>query len=204
MGCLVYAAQTLWYLGYPEQALRRSHEALTLMQELSHSFSLAHALIVAIHIRVRRREWQAVQEHAEASIALSTEQGFAQWLALGICFRGLALVEQGHEEGIALMRQGITARRSTGALVRLTHLILFVEALKMVGQNDEGLNLLAEVLPLMDTMEERCYEAELHRLKGELLLAQAPDNHPAAEACFQHALDIAQGQGESLGTPCRD
>ncbi len=45
--CLSYAALVLWYLGYPDQALKRSHEALTLAQELSHPFSLAFALIFA-------------------------------------------------------------------------------------------------------------------------------------------------------------
>ena len=59
----------LWVLGYPDQALKRSHEALTLAQELSHPFSLAYALDAAL-VHQFRREGQATQERAEAAIAL--------------------------------------------------------------------------------------------------------------------------------------
>ena len=67
VACLSYAALTLWYLGYPDQALKRSHEALTLAQELSHPFSLALALSFAAMLHQFRREGQAAQERAEAA-----------------------------------------------------------------------------------------------------------------------------------------
>ena len=72
MACLSFAALALWFLGYPDQALKRSHEALTLAQELSHPFSLALALDWAAWLHQFRREGQAAQERAEAAIALST------------------------------------------------------------------------------------------------------------------------------------
>jgi predicted ATPase len=53
---------------------------------------------------------------------------------------------------------------------------------------------LAEALTHADNTGECCYEAELHRLKGELRLQQSSDNHPEAESCFHHALDIARTQ----------
>jgi adenylate cyclase len=193
-GCLVFSALTLWHLGYSEQALRRSNEALTLTQDLSHPFSRAHTLSLTIHLHIRRREWSVVQQHAEAVIALSTEQGFAQWLAVGTYFRGLALVAQGDVTGMVVMRQGITARRSTGSAVRPVHLILFVEALKTVGQNEEAFKLLAEAKTIADKTGESFYEAELYRLKGELLLQQSPDNATEAETCFQQAISTAQSQ----------
>ena len=76
VACLSYAAWILWFLGYPDQALQRIHEALTLAQELSHPFSLAYALSYAAMLHQFRREGQAAQERAEAKITLSTEQGF--------------------------------------------------------------------------------------------------------------------------------
>ena len=100
----------LWLLGYPDQALQRSHEALTLAQELAHPLSLAYALDCAAMLHQFRREAQAAQERAEAAMALSTEQGFALYLAWGTILRGWALAEQGQgEEGIAQMRQGLAA-----------------------------------------------------------------------------------------------
>ena len=63
-----------------------------------------------------------------------------------------------------------------------------------MGRNEEGLQILADALALVDKTGERNTEAELHRLKGELLLAQSPDNHTEAETCFQYAIRIAQDQ----------
>jgi predicted ATPase len=53
---------------------------------------------------------------------------------------------------------------------------------------------LTEALTHVDTTGERLYESELYRLKGELLLAQSPDNHTEAATCFQQAMTIAQNQ----------
>jgi predicted ATPase len=106
--CLSIATLGLWSLGYPDQALKRIHEALTLAQELSHPLSLALALWVAAVLRQLRQEGQAAKERGEAVMALSSEQGFPQWLAQGTIVRGWALAEQGQgEEGIAQIRQGL-------------------------------------------------------------------------------------------------
>ena len=116
VGCRANAARTLWLLGYPEQALARLHEALALAHELSHPFSLACARCWAAFVSQFRRDVPAVHEHAEAAVALSTEQGFPHWAALGTSLRGWALAMQGQgEEGMAQVRQGIAAYRATGA-----------------------------------------------------------------------------------------
>jgi tetratricopeptide (TPR) repeat protein len=113
--CLSYAALTLWSLGYPEQALKRSHAALTLAQELPHPFGQVVARVLAAWFHQYRREMQAAQEAAEAAIALAAAQGFALWLAEGTILRGWALAGQGQgAQGIAQMRQGLAAYRATG------------------------------------------------------------------------------------------
>jgi class 3 adenylate cyclase/predicted ATPase len=194
MGCLAHVAPTLWYLGFPDQALQRSHEALTLMQELVHPFSLVFALNYTAHLSMLRREWHVVQAHAEAAIALATAQGFAQWLAAGTWRQGLALVKQGHKEGLALMEQGATTRRATGASDRPFYLLYHAEVLQAMGRHAEGLHILADALALVDKSGERNTEAELHRLKGELLLAQSLDSQADVETCFTQAISIAQSQ----------
>ncbi|MBI1879530.1 MAG: hypothetical protein HYR94_15145, partial [Chloroflexi bacterium] len=114
--CLAYSSLALWVFGYPDQALKRSFEALTLAQELDHPFNLAfaHSFVALLHHL--RRESQAVQEHAEAAFKLSTEKGFTQWLAHNIILRGWALTqqEQGEEE-ILQMHQALDAWHATGA-----------------------------------------------------------------------------------------
>jgi predicted ATPase len=110
VGCRLYAAWTLWLLGYPEQALARLHEALALAHELSHPFSLAWARCFAAFVAQFRRDVPAVQAQAEAAIALATAQGFPLWAASGTILRGWALARQAQDEaGIAQIRQGIAA-----------------------------------------------------------------------------------------------
>ena len=116
---LSYIAWALWLLGYPDQALKRSQEALAIAQELAHPFSLAIAQIFAPVLHQFRQERQITQEQAEAGIALATERGFiTSPLAWGMVLKGWALTEQGQrEEGIAQIHQGMAAWRATGAEV---------------------------------------------------------------------------------------
>ena len=204
--CLSFGAWALWYLGYPDQALRRIHDALTLAQELSHPFSLAFALAFAAWLHQLRREGQAAQERAAATIALATDQGFPFWGAWGTILRGWALAEQGQSaEGIAQMRQGIAAWRATGAELQLPYyLALLAEAYGKAGQAEEGLRVLAEALTAVHKTGERQHEAEIYRLKGELLLQQATGSDDEAETCLHQALDIArQPAGEVTGAARR-
>src|SRR5262249_2270976 len=172
--CRNFAAVALWLMGHPDQALKKSHEALTLAQELAHPYSLALALEFAAKLRQLRREEQVAQERAAAVIVLSREQGFALTLAWGTILQGWVLVQQGRgEEGIAQIRQRLSALRAIGTeITRPYHLALLAEAYGKVGQIEEGLGVMAEALDIVHKTGERWYEAELHRLKGELLLAQ--------------------------------
>jgi predicted ATPase len=114
--CRGYAAWTLWVLGYPDQAFKRSHEALILAEERSHPVSLAAALYFAAVLHHFRREGQAAQERADTMAALSREQGFMQPLSAGTILGGWALALQGRgEEGIAQMRRGLADRRALGS-----------------------------------------------------------------------------------------
>jgi predicted ATPase len=194
--CQSYTAWTLWALGYPDQALQSSDKALTLARELAYPASLAGALNSAAVLHQFRRERQAVQEAAEAFMALATEQGNAQQLARGMILRGWALLAQGQgTEGMVQMRQGLTALQATGGDVRRPlFLALLAEAYGGIGQIEEGLNVLAEALAAAEKTGGRFYEAELYRLKGELLVARAAELNAEAEACFQQALDIARRQ----------
>src|SRR5207249_4153846 len=114
--CRAIAAEALWVLGYPAQALARLHDALALAHELSHPFSLAWARCQAAYVYQFHRDVPAVHEQAEAAVALSTEQGFPFWAAAGTILRGWALAMRGQgEEGMAQVRQGITSYRAAGA-----------------------------------------------------------------------------------------
>jgi TOMM system kinase/cyclase fusion protein len=192
--CLSYVAWPLWLLGYPDQALRRSHEALTLAQELAHPLSLAVALDYAAWLHQLCHAPSATQAHAEAAITLAREHGFPQYEALGLLFWGWALAEQGQdEEGVAALRQGVAAQRAAGAaIIRPYSLAMLAEASKK--EPEAGLAALAEALTLVDATDERWWEGELYRLKGELLLQQSAELQGEAEAGFQQALAVARRQ----------
>jgi predicted ATPase len=199
--CLSWTAHALWSLGYPDQALKRTQEALASAQELSHPFSLALALDYATILHQFRRERQAAQERAAAAIALCTEQGFAYYLAWGTVMQGWALAEQGRrEEGIAQMRQSLAALRATGAELRQPYyLAMLAEAYGKAGKAEEGLTALAEALDRVNKTGERFYEADLYRLKGELTLKSQVQGskfkvQKEAEECFRKAIEIARRQ----------
>jgi predicted ATPase len=196
VGCRLFAAMTLWLLGYPDQALARLHDALALAHALSHPYSLAFARCWAAHVSHFRRDVPAAHEQAEAVVALSTEQGFPQWAALGTIFRGWALAMQGQgEAGMAQVRQGLAAYRATGAALSVPfYCTVLAEVSAHLGHPDDGLQALAEAHTLVEQHEFRWWEAEIYRLRGALLLQQ-PGMPPAeAEAWLRRALDVARRQ----------
>jgi predicted ATPase len=196
VGCLAVAGLTLWLLGSPEQALARVNEALTLAQHLEHPFTLARGLSYTTLLHQLRRECQVVSERAETAITVATAQQIALVVAVGPIMRGWALAMQGQEaEGLTQLRQGLDAYRATGAAFQRPHFLsMLAEVYRSLGQPEAGLAALREALTLVETTGERYYEAELHRLQGELLLLHAAPEMVHAETCFQQSLAIARRQ----------
>jgi len=195
VACRSWDAWALWMLGYPDQALVKSLEARNLAETLSHPFSLAFALFTGAGHHIFRRDSQTAETWADATVVLSTRHGFPFHLALGTIWHGWALAAQGQAaEGIAEMRQGLAAIRATGAGIgQPQNMGLLAEVLGKAGQVQEGLTMLAEALTAARESGERYYEAELYRLKGELLLMQGADETDA-QACFRQAIAVARDQ----------
>ena len=191
-----FATWVLWSLGYPDQALRQSQEALSLARESSHGFTLAFALCWEGLLRHLRREAQAARERAEALIALANEQGFPDWLGMGTLLQGWALCKQGQrEEGIAQMISVLDSFRAAGVeLGRPLCLGVLAEAYGESGEPERGLAFAAEAVDAMNRTGQRTWESYLHRVKGDLLLGLSSDNQDRAEACFREAIDIARRQ----------
>ena len=202
---LLYATNSLWLLGYADQAHQRAQESLTLARDLKHPYSLSAALMITALFHYYRREPQATQQRMEEVRTLSTEYGFSYNLGIATIWCGWARSMQGQEEeGLGQIREGIAAFRATGAELAMTqNLISLAEVCGKLGQFDEGLRVVADALQRVDRTHERFWEAELHRFKGELLLAQEGEkakgkgnkgDESEAQACFQHALDVARRQ----------
>ncbi len=200
VACRSYAGWALWHLGYADQARMRLQEALSMARGLSHPYSMAYVLCFAAGLQQFLRNGPSAQEAAEEAIAISTEHGFPFWFAMGTCLYGWALAKQGQaEEGLGHLRQGITAWRATGAELAQPHwLALLAEVCGQVDQAEEGLQALSEALDFVERYEEGYYEAELHRLKGELLLRQSIPLEHLAENCFLQAIDVSRRQQAKL------
>jgi predicted ATPase/DNA-binding winged helix-turn-helix (wHTH) protein len=212
VGMPCHAAWALWFIGQPDQALKRIEEALARARELSEPHGRAHALYFASILHHLRREPRLAQEQAEAAIAIAGEHGLVTYAAYAMITRGWALIEQGQQkEAIEQMRQGVAAHRATGAEIgRPRSMALLAQALDKSNQTSEGLRVLEEALEVANRSGELYYQAELYRLKGELLLkqfnahdhaSQATGGHGVqaitvtlAESCFDESLKIAEQQ----------
>jgi tetratricopeptide (TPR) repeat protein len=193
-----HGAVVLWLRGFPDQAVERSHLAAELAREKLDHYGLSIALFNAAKIHQLRREPAATAEYAQALLSLAEEQAFPVWHAAGTILAGWvdARLDQ-WGRGAARIREGIAAFLANGAAMMHPYFLgLLAETLEASGQHEEGLDVLARALAIVEESGEHYYEPELHRLRGELLL-RAPgggDRTAKAQACFQKALDVAHQQ----------
>jgi len=198
--CLCYASATHWHLGYPDQALKRSNEALSLAQKLSHPLNLAQAELWGSILRQLRREAHVVLEITESLVKRAADHGITDWLDWAGCLRGWAMAAVGNrEEGIVQIEGSLAALGAKGAGIwRPYFLSMLAEGCIDADLTDEGLSALQEALTAADEHEEREHEAQIHRLKGELLLKQTDPDAVEAQKCFEWAIEIARKQSAKL------
>jgi predicted ATPase len=203
MACKAFGAVALWLLGHPDQAVRKSREAMTLAGGLSHPSSKVLAFHFAAMLHQCRREPRDVVACTDVSVALSAEHCFSFWHAGGTVLRGWALSACGSAaEGVAVLRQGLEAWQATGSVTYETYyLALLADVLGQGGQTGEALDVVDDALALAGRTGERFFQAELHRLQGTLLLrAEGAAGQTRAEASFNQSLAVAHQQGaKSLG-----
>jgi predicted ATPase len=212
LACGAHSTWALWLGGYPERALATARESLARAQQLNHPFTLAFVLNFIAMLHGFRSEPSESRQYAEELVALSEAHGFAFFLAVGRMLEGSALLELAHDEaGVALLHQGWTSFRATGAVVASTYWrALLARAHAKAGQIDAALAMLSEGMAAAQSNEERWWEPELYRLRGELLTRNADagsisdpesgtDLPATAEACFLKALTLArQNDAKSL------
>src|SRR5262249_17259748 len=133
---------------------------------------------------------------AEEQMLLATEQGFALWLATGTIYRGAALLLVGRlQEALPAVLTGVDAYRATGSEINPPCFYSMLgDAYRQARRFGEALRALDEGLAIAEKNDDRIQEAELHRQKGELFLAESPDQVGAAEDCFRQAIDTARRQ----------
>jgi predicted ATPase len=202
---LCYQFNALSILGYPDGAADRLQAAFNLAREISHPASLSLVPPLGAWGHVVRREGELALELAEEGCHFATEHGFQSLLGIALAFRGAALVLQGRtEEGVHQMREAERFNHAMGMLLgRPRELGFFADACGRLGQVEEGLGLIAEALDIANQTGEHYSEANLHRLKGELLLKRGVEYTESkiqeqAETCFRQAIEVARRQSAKL------
>jgi len=193
---LTYLSSALFLLGYPDQARDRCEQALAEARRAP-PLTLALTLDNTITLEVLRRDEQAVREHADTLSCLAAEMENPFFLYVAMLARGWTVARRDQiRGGIALMREGMDAIWASGMQVQAPYqLAQLAEAYRRMGDMREGLGCIGEAFARAEETGERWYDAELSRLKGDLLAAERP---ASAEACFRQAITIAQGQQAKL------
>jgi class 3 adenylate cyclase/predicted ATPase len=190
-------AVTLAFLGYVDQARSRLNEGLLEAGRLRHAQTLAVVLVNASVIEATIRSPE-MQRRAEELLALTAEHGFPLYLGHATVFRGASLAALGRaQEGLTLLTQGLAAIRATGTVAGTPRVLMrLAAAYAQLGRPAEGLNCLAEAAQIIEATEERNSEAELHRLRGDLL--NATGDRSAAEQSYHRALAVVERQSAKL------
>lgn len=203
VGCLTNLGVMLWILGFPEQALQCSRDALDLAQTLEHPVGLANAHAWAAQLHWLRHEPQEAQRQAEIAIPYAAKQNRRLWWAMSLGIRGMALMEQGQvEDGMHQIRQALDAYRKLGSVATTAFYLTGISSsYAIIGQVQEAMSVLSEALANVETGEHQTWAAEVYRLKGELLLEQwrSAEHSPQstcteAEASLSQAIETARAQ----------
>jgi DNA-binding SARP family transcriptional activator/class 3 adenylate cyclase/predicted ATPase len=195
---LAFMGWSLWFLGYPDRALAKAREAVAFARSLADPPTLALTLTFAAMLHRLRHEPPEVQAVAEEVLALADSGELTFWKASGLALHGWARVMQGGGSGIDSIEQSLEGMRQAMGGAGVSFLAVLAEACKQLRQPEAGLTALDEARVISEAVVDRYFEAELHRLKGELLLMLPGNHETAAEACFRQALTVSRQQSARM------
>ena len=192
MASLAFAAKALWFLGQPDRAVERMLQSLAFARSLNRPFTVAYAFVLTAWLHTYARNVEAVMRYADEAVAVSKEHGFGLWLMAATMFRQWALAQNGHAQQAAEVMKATTATyRAGGGLFNAPFLMaITAEACSLAGNDVDALRLVEEGLAIVASTQERCWEADLHRMHGELLLKKTGGD-VEAEACLERAVAVA-------------
>ena len=194
--CLSFLSWTYWLLGYPEKAFQTHQKAVTLAHKIDHTFSLAVALTMGTWLHSYSRDIIMTQKVAETTISLSKEKQFKIQTMMGTFLKNWALAMQNKgEKTITRMCDAITTHRAAGS--GQPGPILFArlsEAYAKFDKIDQAIDSIIKANELLNKSNERFWESEVMRLKGELTLLQTGGNQSEAESYLQKALNFSRRQ----------
>jgi predicted ATPase len=196
VGNLSYRSLALWMLGYPEAALVDTNDALKEAREIGQAATLMFELLHASMTHIQCGNYAAANAEADEVVALADEKGALFWKATGIMFQGHVLALTGNaSNAVHMIISGITAYRSTGGTVWMPlHMSYLAWAYAELGQFGDAWRCIGEAVTSVETTKEKWFEAEVHRIAGEIALLSPEPDTAKAEAYFERALEVARKQ----------
>jgi predicted ATPase len=196
VAALSFQSFVLWMLGYPEVALTNSDKALKDAREISQAATLMYALDVIPLTHIHCGNYATANVQLDEVAALADVKGALFWKALGMSLQGWLFALTGEpSNAVQMITSGIAACRSTGATVCVpSHLSYLGRAYAELGQFDDARRYVGEAITAVETSNERWFEADIHRVAGEIALMSPGPDAAKAEACFERALAVARAQ----------
>jgi predicted ATPase len=195
-GALIYRSQALWALGYPEAGLAGTEQALSVVRETGNPALLMHALARTCLNQLISGNYAIAHAQSDEQIGLAEEKGSVYWKASGMLRRAGFLALTGKaSDAVGIFTAAIPVWRSIGSRLFLpVWLSLLARAYGELGQFDDALSHIGEAITMVETTKETWYEAEVHRIAGEVALMSPEQDAAKTEACFERALAIARAQ----------
>jgi adenylate cyclase len=194
---LSYLALDEWFLGFPDRSVKYNLEGISLGRELAISITIAQAVCMTGIVAMTRRDYSAAEEYIDQTIPFAIENGFPYWQILGTMLKGwLVAWRTGDRSSLDQFNECVTMYRGIGAKIGVPWFLgMRAEIAAAWNETDKALQSLDEALAEIEDTNERQYEAELHRLRGETLLQR--DGLAAADealGCFNRSLAVARRQ----------
>jgi pimeloyl-ACP methyl ester carboxylesterase/tetratricopeptide (TPR) repeat protein len=195
ISCLFWAGFNSWFLGRPDEAVAQVQRAVELCDRTGQAYMVAFGAAQAARLFQLRRETGPTAEHARRAIGLAEREGFPYQYVMGRTLLGWAEVVSGDTSGLERLRLGLQGQIELGAeMERPYSLGLLADALAHLGHDEAALDAISEALALPEIRDRSFFwEAELHRLRGVILLRQG--SAQGAEECLRRALEVAARQG---------
>jgi tetratricopeptide (TPR) repeat protein len=195
VNCMSLSAITLWLLGFPDQSLSLLKESLKTMRQLTDPSTLAITQSWAARIYPFYGDTKCTRQWADVTIDYSSQHDIALCLAEGKLMKGWAMAMNRQPEALDLINVGLSSKRQSGSLLLIPYyLYLVAEAFAQLNQVDQALALIDEAIDTAQSTGEQWWEAEIHRLRGELLHTYRA-NDESAEQCFVQAKEMASDVG---------
>ena len=193
---MAYRSLALWVLGYPEAALADAEDAVSHAREIGQAGSLMQVLVIAVSPFILCGNYVAAKAQLDEVVALADEKGAAPWKADGMMNQGCVSALTGKaSNAIQMITTGLIAWRSAGATVRVPEYGSYLaSAYADIGLFDDAWRCVGDAIAAMEKTKERWFEAEVHRLAGEIVLKSPQSDSAKAQSYFERALAVARQQ----------